>query len=370
MTGAVKFPFYAKISFISIALFVFVYTLYIGQAVILPIAYALIFSILLTPLVGFFEKMKLKRIFAITFSLLLAILFTVGLIYFVSSQLGMFERALPMMREKFKMLQDQAVQWIAVHFNISIQKIEAWFVKSETELSDQGNSMIGKTLLNISSFLVVLFLIPVYVFMILYYEPLLLLFSKKLFNKEHHPKLETVLFKTKAIIQSYLSGLLIEALIIATLNATALLMIGIDYAILLGIIGALLNMIPFIGGIIAVALPMTIAFLTKDTPYSPILVVLSYMLIQFIDNHYITPKVVASKVKINALVAVVVVLIGNAIWGIAGMFLAIPLTGILKVVFENIDSLKPWAFLLGDTMPSSAKYIFNFRRKKEEGIRF
>jgi predicted PurR-regulated permease PerM len=230
--------------------------------------------------------------------------------------------------------------------------------------------MIGKTLLNISSFLVVLFLIPVYVFMILYYEPLLLLFSKKLFNKEHHPKLETVFFKTKAIIQSYLSGLLIEALIIATLNATALLMIGIDYAILLGIIGALLNMIPFIGGIIAVALPMTIAFLTKDTPYSPILVVLSYMLIQFIDNHYITPKVVASKVKINALVAVVVVLIGNAIWGIAGMFLAIPLTGILKVVFENIDSLKPWAFLLGDTMPSSAKYIFNFRRKKEEGIRF
>ncbi len=157
---------------------------------------------------------------------------------------------------------------------------------------------------------------------------------------------------------------MIEAIIIAAMNAAALMIIGIDYAILLGIIGALLNMIPFIGGIIAVAIPMAVALITKDTIYYSLLVLLAYMLIQFIDNHYITPKIVASKVKINALVAVIVVFIGNALWGIPGMFLAIPVTGILKVIFEHIEAMKPFAILLGDTMPQSARYIFNFSRKR------
>jgi predicted PurR-regulated permease PerM len=93
------------------------------------------------------------------------------------------------------------------------------------------------------------------------------------------------------------------------------------------------------------------------------------MLIQFFDNHYITPKIVASKVKINALMAVIVVLIGNAVWGLPGMFLAIPLTGILKVIFEHIDQLTPWAFLLGDTMPVSEKYILIFPKKRAKKVK-
>jgi len=80
-----------------------------------------------------------------------------------------------------------------------------------------------------------------------------------------------------------------------------------------------------------------------------------YIFVQFIDNHYITPNVVASKVKINALVSVIVVLIGGALWGVPGMFLSIPLTAIMKVVFDHIDGLKPWGFLLGNIVPSPKK---------------
>ena len=230
---------------------------------------------------------------------------------------------------------------------------------------DNGNAVLGKTILTITGFLIAVFIVPVYVFMILYYESLLLTFTKKLFNKVHHDKLEDVMMLTKGIVQSYLNGLLIEAVIIAVMNTTALLIIGIDYAILIGIIGALLNMIPYIGGIVAVAIPMTISLITKDSAYYSLLVLLAYMLIQFIDNHYITPKIVASKVRINALVALIVVFIGNALWGIPGMFLALPVTGILKVIFEHMESMQAWAFLLGDTMPASGKYIFKFSRRKK-----
>ena len=370
MTNTVRFPFYAKITFLILGIYLLVYSLYIGQQIIIPIVYSFLISILLTPIVTFLERRKINRVVAISIAIIAGFLLMGGLIYFIASQLSMFDQAVPAMREKLNTLQYEVAQWISVHFNVSIQRIDAWFMKTRGDLMENGNAMVGKTIITISGFLFAVFILPVYVFMILYYEPLLLVFMKKLFNKDHHEKLEDVMLLTKGIVQSYLVGLLIEAVIIAIMNSAALLLIGIDYAILIGIIGALLNMIPYIGGIVAVAIPMVIALITKDSAYYALLVLVAYMLIQFIDNHYITPKIVASKVKINALIALIVVFIGNALWGVPGMFLALPVTGIVKVIFEHIESMKAWAFLLGDTMPASGRYIFNFsrRRKKPEKV--
>jgi predicted PurR-regulated permease PerM len=150
-------------------------------------------------------------------------------------------------------------------------------------------------------------------------------------------------------------GLFFEMIIIAVLNSVSLLLLGIDYAIILGITGALVNIIPYIGGIIAIALPMMIAFVTKDSLTYSALVFAAYIFIQFVDNHYIIPKMVASRVQINALVSVIVVLIGGALWGVAGMFLSIPLTAIIKVIFDHIEPLKPWGFLLGNIVSTTPK---------------
>jgi predicted PurR-regulated permease PerM len=176
-------------------------------------------------------------------------------------------------------------------------------------------------------------------------------------------QVKSVVTQTKTVVQRYLIGLLIETAIVAILDITALFILGIDYAILIGVIGALLNLVPYIGGIIAVALPMAIALATKSTPMYALYVLAAYYFIQFIDNNYIVPKIVASKVKINALLSIIVVLAGNALWGIPGMFLSIPLIAILKLIFDNIEPMKPWGFLLGDTMPPLIKKPV-FRKKK------
>jgi predicted PurR-regulated permease PerM len=115
--------------------------------------------------------------------------------------------------------------------------------------------------------------------------------------------------------------------------------------------------IPFIGGVLAIALPMIIALVTKSW-ISALLVVVVYSVIQFIDNHYIIPYIVASKVKLNALIAIVVVIVGDLLWGVPGMFLSIPLTALVKVICDHIDPLKPWGFLLGDNVPSVIKLPF------------
>jgi predicted PurR-regulated permease PerM len=197
----------------------------------------------------------------------------------------------------------------------------------------------------------VLFVIPVYVFLILFYKPLLLDFFHQLFGADHKTTVSEIINQTKTVIQKYLSGLIIEIIIIAVLNTAGLMILGIEYALLLGIIGALLNVIPYIGGIVAVALPMIIALITKDSPMYALYVLAIYYAIQLIDNNYIVPKIVASKVKVNALVSIVVIFAFGALWGIPGMFLSIPITAIFKVICDRIESLKPVGFLLGDTMP-------------------
>lgn len=137
-------------------------------------------------------------------------------------------------------------------------------------------------------------------------------------------------------------------IIIAILNSLALLIIGVDYAIILGVTGAIINIISYFGGVIAILLPMIIAFVTEDSISYTILVFLTYILIQFIDNHCIIPKIIASKDKINVLISVITVIVGNAIWGISGMFISIPIMAILKVILDQIEQLKPYSLLIGE----------------------
>jgi predicted PurR-regulated permease PerM len=181
---------------------------------------------------------------------------------------------------------------------------------------------------------------------------LLLKFIHSLFGSKHQHEVVEVTTQTEILIQHYLIRLLIEALIIARLNSIGLIILGIDFALMLATIGALVNIIPYIGGLVAVALFMLMALATKS-PVNALYVLAIYYFIQIIDNHYIVPMIVASKVKINALFSIIIVLAGNALWGIPGMFLSIPLLVIVKLIFDHIDPLKPWGFLLGDSLPNN-----------------
>jgi predicted PurR-regulated permease PerM len=249
--------------------------------------------------------------------------------------------------------------------NIRVSKINAW--KKDTQSEAIDDFALGESLSEVGEIVVVLLLLPVYLFMILHYKNLLLEFLRRLFRSEHRAVLDKILKDSKHLIETYLVGLFFELVIVAFLNCVGLLILGIEYAIILGIIGAFLNLIPYLGGIIAIALPMIIAFITKDTLTYPVLVFCVYMLIQFIDNNFIIPKIVASRVKINALVSIIAVLLGGAIWGISGMFLSIPLVAIVKVICDHIDPLKPWGFLLGDVVPTAKS--FPFRKKSQPAIK-
>lgn len=346
-------PAYIKATIIFIGIFVITSILSITQEIVVPIIYATILAIVLRPMVDFLCRRGFNRTIAITTTVVLLVLITLFVVGLLSAQIVRFSESFPKLIENFNKLLDQTILWISQEFNISTKNINTWISQKNSDFMAGTNDALGQTLVNTGGALIILVLMPIYIFMILYYQPLLLAFIHDIFKSNDQVKVNEVLTDTKKIIHSYLFGLLIEALIIAVLNSTALLIIGVDYAILLGIFGAIINVIPYIGGIMGAAVPMIIALVTMPSPYSALFVLASSITIQFIDNNYIVPRVVASKVKINAFVSIVVVLMGSALWGVAGMFLSLPLTAIVKVIFDHIDSLKPWGRLLGDTMPTT-----------------
>ena len=351
----IKLPFYAKVSIFIIGLFTLFAILYIAQGIIIPLVFALIISIVLHPVVNFFVRIRINRIVAIIITLLLTFIVIAAFVALLFSQAVKFSESWPVIVDKFTVILNQSTTSIADYLGVNPQNISDWISKTKSELINNSASAIGQTIVSLGGGLVILFLIPTYVFIILFYEPLLIEFIHKISNKNNKNQVNEIVTQTKTVIQRYLIGLTIETVIVAVLNSAGLFILGIDYAIMIGIIGALLNLIPYIGGLVAVALPMIVALVTKESMWYPIYVLAIYYFIQIIDNNYIVPYVVSSKVKINALFSIIVVIVGNALWGISGMFLSIPLIAIVKLIFDHIEPLKPWGFLLGDTMPPLLK---------------
>ena len=358
-----KIPLYAKTVIIIIGLLAIFSILYIAQSILIPLVFATIIAIVLHPVVNWLIRIKINRIVAIIIVLFLTVLMIVVLGGLLFRQVNRFSESWPILVDRFTAMINQTIADAAVFYDVNPEKIHTWIAVTKEELINKSSIAIGQTLVILGNGLVILFLIPVYVFMILFYQPLLREFIHRLFSKSNKAKVSQIVTQIKVVMQRYLIGLIIEFVLVAILNIVALLILGIDYAVVLGILGALLNIIPYLGGIISVALFMLVAFVTKSPAYV-LYVVMAYTLIQFIDNNYIVPKIVASKVKINALFSIIVVIAGNALWEIPGMFLSIPLLAIVKLIFDHIESLKPWGFLLGDTMPSLLEMPPIFKKLK------
>ncbi len=358
-----EYPFYLKTTVILFGLVLLTYMASVLGDILVPLAFAAFFAILLNPLCNRLLKWRLPKVPAILLSLLLAVICIAGIFYFLSTQIAQFSQSFPALKQKFISISQGLEHWIDLKFGLSTEK-QVQFVK---DALDNSQALLGRTVGTVLGTLSLVFLIPVYVFMMLFYKTLILNFFFEVFKEEHLKRVAEILQETKTAIQSYIVGLLVEMVIVAVLNSIALLILGVKYAILLGVTGALLNMLPYIGGIIAIALPVLIATVTRDGYSTQLGILIAYLVIQFIDNNIVFPRFVSVKVQINALISIVIVLLGNALWGIAGMFLSVPFVAVLKIIFDRINELKPWGKLLGDNIPTRyGSPLFSRRKEKNE----
>jgi predicted PurR-regulated permease PerM len=356
----------ASISFIGvITLFVI---LYMVKGIIIPIIFSVIIAIVLHPVVNFFTRLKINRVIAISITLFITIIVLAVLSILLVTQVSRFSESWPLLVEKFTEVLNDGIFWASGYFDIDPSNFHAWIAETKSNIVNSSVESLGRTIVTVSGWFVVLFLIPVYIFLILLYQPLIIDFIHKLFNTSQHIQLNEMITQSKNVIQSYLVGLFVEFIVIMLLYLTVFLVLGIEYAILLAVVGGLLNIIRYIGPFVAMLMFMALTLVTKSPAYV-FYVFVFHWIIQIIDNFYIVPKIVASRVKLNALFSIIILIAGYELWGLSGMFLSIPLLAIVKLALDNIEPLKPWGFLLGDTMPSLIKIAPIFKRFKKLEIK-
>jgi predicted PurR-regulated permease PerM len=299
-------------------------------------------------------------------SIMVAVMLIAAIVYFLSLPLGPFIEDLPRIRRNLNGQIDTVQQWIRLNLNISKKEQQEAIQSASADMKTTGPGMLGTTFITAASAIIFIFLLPIYTFLILYYRELIRNFFVSIFADKHRASVEEVLSESRVIIQSYMVGLMIEMAIVTILNATGFMIIGIDNAIFLAVLAAILNMIPYVGMLIAGIVCILVTLATSNDLSDILWVVVALTVVQFVDNNILMPYVVSSKVKINALVSIIGVLVGGALAGVSGMFLSIPGIAIMKAVFDRVDGLQPWGMILGDDKTMAKPTIAQRLRRKSK----
>ncbi|MFD0941031.1 AI-2E family transporter [Pedobacter boryungensis] len=358
-----QFPLTVKRSIELLGISLIVVILVVGKDIFMPVLMAFFVSIMLLPIYRFLRKRKVPESLAIILPILLVLLFVAGIMWFLSAQVGILVDDFPQIKQNVAKHLQSLQQWISGFTKMSISKQEQFIkTKSDDMLGMAGTAASG-AFVTLSGIFIFVGLLPIYIYLILFYKDILMRFVFLWFKTDDHAKVKDAVYETESIIKSYLVGLLIQISYMTVLLGGILLLVGIKHALLIGVIFAILNLIPYIGALIGNLIGVLLT-LTSSTELWPVVTVLGVIaVVQFLDNNILMPRIVGSKIKINALVSILGVFIGGSIAGISGMFLSMPIIAVLKIIFDRSESFKQWGVLLGDERPTKSPLTFPKFRK-------
>jgi predicted PurR-regulated permease PerM len=341
-------PFYYRATVMLILVALIIAFMILAQNILIPLVMAIFFTFLLLPVSQKLEKWRFPKVLAILISIFLAFFVFVALIYLFFGQIASFMNDWPVLEKTFSAKWESLQQFVDETFKISKTDQQVWLTNKIKENADQGGVLIFGIFSATTSFLASFSLIPIYVFFLTLYKEKIKEFVRLISKENHDEKAMLVVKKVSQVSQKYVIGIFLDVIILSVLNSAGFLIIGLPHAILFGVLISMLNIIPYVGVLIGSLLPILMAFLTFDTLGYTLAVAGVCVFVQFLDNNFITPMVVGSSVSINPLTATIALIASAIIWGIPGMILCIPLTGMVKVVCDNVESLKPVGFLLGE----------------------
>ena len=366
-------PFYLKFSLILLSIGLLFLGLHLGRFILLPFFFSVLMAMLLLPVTNFLQRKGVNKIIAIFITIFFSMAILAAVIYFLSTQIGSFFEDIPALQKRMDGLIATVQKWVQENFNVTVRKQNQYLNDTAEQMADGGSQqLVAQTVLTLKDILSYFIFLPVYTSLLLYHKEMIKRFLTSLCARNEKDTMIEVLYESQSISQQYVTGLLIEFCIVFGLNSAGFLIGGIKYPIFLALVAAMLNIVPYIGMIVANIFCVLITLVSSQHT-SDIFIVFGVLAgVQIIDNNILMPLIVGSKVKLNALVIILGVLTGGALCGIPGMFLAIPGLAVMKIVCERIDSLKPWAILLGDETTAklenknSIKGVFGRFRKKSK----
>jgi len=359
-----KLSFLPKLALVLFCLISLTYIAILGQSLLAPLLFSFLMAILLLPVSNFLERrFRFKRSLSTIIAVILMIAVIGGIIYFFGNQLSDLWKDWPLLKEKANVSYHELQQWISKTFNVNTEKQLAYLNDSTEKALATSATIVATTLATLSSTLLFLGFTLLFTFFILNYRRVLFTFLTSVFREEHKEKVGEIVSQIQYIIKKYIIGLFLQMLIVTVLMIAVLSLLGVKYAVLLGLVAGIFNVVPYLGIFFALLISCLITFATAGAG-KVLLVLIAFVGVHAIDGNILMPLVVGSKVKINALIAFIGIVVGEMIWGISGMFLCIPYLAMLKIIFDRVDNLKPWGLLMGEEhKPEKKKRVYQLTKK-------
>lgn len=346
-----------------------VVVLYFGRDFFIIVAYSAFLAMLMAPVSNMFENHRFSRVLSSLASVLIIVSVIAFVIFLLSEQISGVIQDIPKIRSGFEDIINNVQSWISGQFGISFED-QMSTVKEQASgaVSNAGKFLTGLIKGTLSFFGRVL-IVLVFTFLFLLQREKYENFVVMLYKQEKRKDARKVLRRISRVAQQYLGGRLISIVFLGILYMAGFLIIGLKNAALIAAITAIMTFVPYIGPVAGGLVPFFLAIIGGSFN-DAVWVVIIISVAQLLDNYFIEPLVVGGSVGISPFFAIFILIIGGAIWGIAGVILFLPILGMLKIVFENIEGLEPYGYLIGDQKEKSApaviwsKFKGLFSRKK------
>jgi predicted PurR-regulated permease PerM len=320
--------------------------LYFGRNIFVPIGFAVLISFILYPLCAWMEKKGIGRLAAILISLIGLVVLLLFLIALLLKQFMGFLQEWPSLQSKL-LATLKEISSLVTSFGISEEKQNTWIANIADQSGGKALQIFGDIIVGSTFSLVLLVLVPVYVVLILYYRHYWVNIVYKLFPHEKRDSLREIISLTIKAYYNFIKGMGFVYLTVGTLNSIGLLLLGVPHAVLFGFIASILTFVPYVGIIVGSLLPITMAWITYDSIWYPVGIILIFTFVQYLEANIIFPLAVSYRLSVNTLAMLLAIFVGGLLWGMAGMMLFVPFVGIAKLIADHNPKWKTVSLILG-----------------------
>lgn len=345
-----EYPLWLKWPVILLGLVLLFIVLEYGQFILMPLALSALFAMLLEPLCKKFEKLKIGRIGGILLSLIVVLCVLGGIITLLSIQFAQFADQLPQVANRLEQISNDMLLFFQRTFHLSPEQQINFLQQGLENVISKSGQYVTTALGATTSIFTTLALLPIFVFFMLYYKQMYYEFIFRAADRSKNATRSVMIRNIQSVTRNYILAVLIVVVVVGILNTIGLWIIGLDHAVFFAIFAATLAVIPYIGIIIGALPAVLYGLLFGGSLWMPVAVIIVFVSVQFLEGNFITPGIVGSRVSINPFMAVIALIIGGQLWGIVGMIISVPFLGIIKCVFDEVEELRPYGYLLGNTI--------------------
>ena len=328
------------------ATFILVLLLYFGKTLFIPLFFGLLVALVTYPVCKWLEAKSWPRSFAISILIIFIVLLFGTLLWMLGYEMNLFIKDIPTITERLSYFSPHIKKWVEVTLGIQQSTQEIWLDKMAHNIENGITTYLKGAFNATISTIFVLIMIPIYAALFLYHRGIFVKFLEMIISIKNKEKLPTILSQSILSYFNYIKGTFFVYCIVGTLNSIGLLALGINHAILYGMVTSFMMVIPYVGIFISAALPVSVALITKDSVWYAVGVVAIFVFIQYLESNIIFPRIVGQQLNLSTWATLVAIIIGTLLWGISGMILFTPFAAILKIISDNVDELKPINILL------------------------